>query len=62
MIQIESSLNLDLDFSLPLLGRPRMGQGASQGKQSFMADSGREGEITARVRQVRLADLCEYPV
>ena len=30
-----------------------MGQGASQGKESVLADSGWEGEITARVGRVR---------
>ncbi len=30
-----------------------MGQGASQGEESVLADSGRAGEITARVGRVR---------
>jgi hypothetical protein len=33
--------------------RPCMGQGVSQGKESVLADSGWEGEITARVGRVR---------
>ncbi len=33
--------------------RPCLGKGASQGKESVLADSGREGEITARVGRVR---------
>jgi len=32
--------------------RPCLGQGAAQGKESVLADSGREGEITARVGRV----------
>jgi hypothetical protein len=59
MKQVEFSLNLDL--SLPLLLRPRVGQGASQGKESFLTGSGREGEETARVGREILAVLCEHP-
>jgi hypothetical protein len=33
--------------------RPRLGQGASLGKESVLADSGREGEIAAKVGRVR---------
>ena len=33
--------------------RPCLGQGASQGEESVLADSGRAGEITARVGRVR---------
>src|SRR6185295_20291031 len=33
--------------------RPCLGQGASQGEESVLADSGREGEITARAGRVR---------
>jgi hypothetical protein len=33
--------------------RPCLGQGASQGEESILADSGREGEITAGVGRVR---------
>ena len=47
--------------------RPGLGQGASQGEEAVLADSGREGEITARVGRVRslvfLSILQEcYPV
>jgi hypothetical protein len=35
--------------------RPCMGQGASQGEESVLADSGRAGEITAGVGRVRTA-------
>jgi hypothetical protein len=58
MKQVEFSLNLDL--SLPLLLRPRVGQCASQGKETFLTDSGRESEKSARVRRGRLAVLCEH--
>jgi len=50
---IRSSLNLDLDLSPSLVLRPCLGQGASQGEESVLADSGREGEITAGVGRVR---------
>jgi type II secretory pathway pseudopilin PulG len=53
MKQVESSLNLDLDLSLPRLLRPCLGQGASQGGESVLADTGREGEINAGVGRVR---------
>ena len=33
--------------------RPCLGQGASQGEEAVLADSGREGEISARVGRVR---------
>jgi hypothetical protein len=33
--------------------QPCLGQGASQGEESVLADSGREGEITAGVGWVR---------
>jgi hypothetical protein len=33
--------------------RPCLGQGASLGEEAALADSGREGEITARVGRVR---------
>ena len=33
--------------------RPCLGQGASQGVEAVLADSGREGEISARVGRVR---------
>ena len=53
MKKVRSPLNLDLDLSLHQELRPRLGQGASQGEESVLADSGREGEITARVEWVR---------
>jgi len=37
--------------------RPCLGQGASQGEESVLADSGREGEITAWVGRVRSLDF-----
>ena len=37
--------------------RPCLGQGASQGKESVLADSGRAGEITARVGRVGSLDI-----
>ena len=40
---------LESDRSL----RPCLGQGASQGEEAVLADSGREGEITARAGRVR---------
>jgi hypothetical protein len=52
-MQVESSLNLNLDLNLLHLLRPCSGQGASQGDESVLADSGRESEITARVGRVR---------
>ena len=48
MKQVESSLNLDLDLSLP-----RLGQGAFLGEEAVLADSGRAGEVAARVGRVR---------
>ena len=51
MKKVRSSLNLDL--SLPRVLRPCLGKGASQGEESVLADSGREGEITARAGRVR---------
>jgi hypothetical protein len=33
--------------------RPRLGQGASLGEEAISADSGREGEVAARVGRVR---------
>src|ERR1700704_540489 len=39
--------------SAPHSLRPCLGQGASQGEESVLADSGRAGEITARVGRVR---------
>jgi hypothetical protein len=36
---------------------PFWGQGASRGEESVLADSGREGEITSRVGQVRILVL-----
>ena len=36
---------------------PCQGQGASQGEESVLADSGRAGEITARVGRVRSLDF-----
>ena len=39
--------------SAPHSLRPCLGQGAAQGKESVLADSGREGEITARAGRVR---------
>ena len=37
--------------------RSCLGPGASQGEESVSANSGREGEITARVEQVRRLDF-----
>jgi hypothetical protein len=51
MRQVESSLNLDL--SLPRSLRPCLGQGASLGEEAVLADSGRAGEVAARVGRVR---------
>jgi hypothetical protein len=51
--QGESSLNLDLDLSLPHSLRPCLGQGASLGEEAVLADSGRAGEVAARVGRVR---------
>ena len=33
--------------------RPCLGQGASQGEEAVLADSGREGEVVAGVERVR---------
>jgi len=48
-------LNLDLTLGLPHSLRPCLGQGASQGEESVLADSGRVGEITAGIGWVRSA-------
>jgi hypothetical protein len=40
---------------------PRLGQGASQGEESVLADSGRVGEITARVGRVRTETILSNP-
>ena len=53
MKQVESSLNLDLDLSLPRLLRPCLELGASLGEEAALADSGREGEVVARAGRVR---------
>ena len=37
--------------------RPCLGKGASQGEESALADSGREGVITAGVGRVRCLDF-----
>ena len=42
MKQVESSLNLGLDLSLPRLLRPCLELGASLGEEAALADSGRE--------------------
>jgi len=47
------SIQATLLKSSNTLLRPCLGQGASQGEESVLADSGREGEITARVGRVR---------
>ncbi len=41
--------------------RPCLGQGASQGEESVLADSGREGEITARGWVGEMSELFEHP-
>jgi hypothetical protein len=41
--------------------RPCLGQGASQGDEAVLADSGREGEITARVGRVRSLAFLSIP-
>jgi hypothetical protein len=41
--------------------RPCMGQDASQGEESVLADSGRVGEITARVGRVRTETILSNP-
>ncbi len=51
--KVRSSLNLDLNLSLPHSLRHYLGQGASRGKKFVLADSGREGELAARVGRVR---------
>ena len=53
MKAVKSSLNLDLDLSLPHLLRPCLGQGASLGEEAVLADSGRAGEVAAWVGRVR---------
>jgi hypothetical protein len=37
--------------------RPCLGQGASLGEEAVLADSGREGEVSARVGRVRKLDF-----
>jgi hypothetical protein len=56
---------LSLNRSLgPSLAAALLGTGASQGEESVLADSGREGEITAMVTRVRslafLSTLGDY--
>ena len=62
MRKVRSLLNLDLDLSLRHPLRPCLGQGASLGEEAVSADSGRAGEVTARVGWVRsLAFLSTLP-
>ncbi len=45
-------------YDLPLRSlRPCLGQGASFGEEAVLADSGREGEVVARVGRVRSLDI-----
>jgi hypothetical protein len=41
--------------------RPFLGQGASPGEEAVLADSGREGEVVARVGRVRSLAFFEHP-
>lgn len=51
MKQVGSVLNLDL--SLPRLLRPCLGQGASLDEEAVLKNSGRAGDVAARVGPVR---------
>ena len=48
-----STLDLNLDLSLPHLLRPCLGHGASLGEEAVLTDSGQEGEVAVRVGRVR---------
>jgi hypothetical protein len=41
--------------------RPCLGQGASLGEEAVLADSGRAGEISAKVGWVKKVDRFEHP-
>ena len=53
MNKVTSSLNLDLNLSLPHSPRPCLRQGAAEGEEAVLAGSGWAGEISARAGRVR---------
>jgi hypothetical protein len=48
-------------LSLPHLLRPCLGKGASLGEEAVLADSGRAGEVAARVGRVRSMAFLSIP-
>ena len=47
MNKVTSSLNLDLNLSLPHSPRPCLRQGAAEGEEAVLVGSGWAGEISA---------------